>query len=72
MDPQQRATYLKTMIDSRLMTNTEAREKDDLPPLTPGQIAEFEKIYGKPKSGDAKAKPASGDDGKDEDGDENE
>lgn len=50
MDPQTRALVLKTNIDARLTTNTEARELDDKRALTPAQIAEFETIYGPPKS----------------------
>lgn len=48
MDPLQRAQYLGLMVKYRLMTNPEAREKDDRPPLTQADIDEFEKIYGPP------------------------
>lgn len=66
MDPIQRATYLKAMIDARLMTNTEAREKDNRRPLTEAEIAEFEKIYGPPKSAQPAAAPGQpGDPGAD-------
>jgi HK97 family phage portal protein len=58
MDPIQRAEYLNSMVEGRLMTNTEAREKDNRRPLTSADIKEFEEIYGPPKA--AAPAPASG------------
>jgi HK97 family phage portal protein len=49
MDPKARAESIKTRIDSRTLTNTEARALEDLPPLTPEQVAEFQTIYGAPR-----------------------
>lgn len=42
MDPKARAEMLKLQIDSRTRTPNEARELDDLPPLTPEQVAELD------------------------------
>lgn len=50
MDPLQRAQYMAGMVNARLMTNAEARAKDDNPPLTAAQKAEFIEIYGPPKA----------------------
>lgn len=49
MDPETRQKVLRSRINSRLLTNSEARALDNNPPLTPVEIAEFEKIYGPPK-----------------------
>lgn len=50
MDPATRQKVLKSRIDSRLLTNTEGRALENLAPLTEEDIAEFEEIYGPPKS----------------------
>ena len=50
MDPKTRAELLKAAIDSRTMTVTEARELGDRAPLTPAQIAEFETLFGAPRT----------------------
>jgi HK97 family phage portal protein len=57
MDAQTRATVLKTRIDARTLTPNEARELEDLPPLTDAQLAEFTKIFGSPKA--APSSPSS-------------
>lgn len=46
MDPATRATTIKTRIDSRTLALDEARALDDLPPLTPEQIAQFDAVFG--------------------------
>ncbi len=50
MDPQTRSQVMKTNIESRLLTNTEARALEDRPKLTAADLAEFTRIYGPPKS----------------------
>lgn len=50
MDAKQRAEALKLQIESRTRTPNEAREIDDLPPLTEAQIAEFQKLFGAPRT----------------------
>lgn len=50
MDPDTRQKVLRSRIESRLLTNTEARELDNNPPLTPAQKAEFVELYGPPKT----------------------
>ena len=45
MDPTSRAELGKTLIDSRQRVPSELREKDDLPPFTPEQIAEFHELF---------------------------
>lgn len=45
MDPKARAETLKLRIDSRTLTPSEARMLDDLEPLTPEQIAEFDHFF---------------------------
>lgn len=50
MDPQARAQAIKTRIDARTLTNSEARALDDLPPLTPEEIEEFNRLYGTPRT----------------------
>lgn len=42
MDPKARAEMFKLQIDSRTRTPNEARALDDLPPLTPEQVAELD------------------------------
>lgn len=46
MDPTARAQMLKTQIDSRTLTPSEAREYDNKPPLTEEQYAEFDRLFG--------------------------
>lgn len=50
MAPKVRADTLKIMLDSRIITNAEARALDEKVPLTPAEIAEFNTIYGEPYS----------------------
>ncbi|MGA5486694.1 phage portal protein [Streptomyces pseudogriseolus] len=47
MDPQTQAQVLKTRIDSRTLTPSEARAFYDQPPLTDDQLAEFDRLFGK-------------------------
>jgi HK97 family phage portal protein len=50
MDPQTRATTLKVQLDSRQITPSEARAFEDRPPLTDADIAEFDRVYGAPRT----------------------
>ena len=45
MDPSTRATYLKTMIDGRMLAPSEARALDNRPPFTSTQLAEFDRFW---------------------------
>jgi HK97 family phage portal protein len=46
MDPKTRAEMLALQITSRQRAPSEARELDNLPPLTDEQVKEFEKLFG--------------------------
>jgi HK97 family phage portal protein len=46
MDPTARAQMLKTQIDSRTLTPSEAREYDNKAPLTEADYAEFDRLFG--------------------------
>ncbi|WP_307962175.1 hypothetical protein [Salinispora arenicola] len=46
MDPAARAATIKTRLDARTLTPSEARQLDDLPPLTDADLAEFDRVYG--------------------------
>lgn len=50
MDDETRARVIKTRVDARLLAPSEARALDNLPPLTPEQEAEFERLYGAPRA----------------------
>ena len=50
MDPATRAQTLKTQIDARILAPSEARELDNRPPLTELQLAEFDRLYGAPRT----------------------
>lgn len=50
MDPTRRAEMNKILLESRQRVPSEVREKDDLPPFTPEQLAEMTAVYGPPKS----------------------
>ena len=50
MDAQTRAAMLKTQIDSRVLAPSEARELEDRPPFTEGQLAEFDRLFGQAKA----------------------
>lgn len=47
MDPQTQAAVLKTQIDARMLAPSEARTYYDRPPFTDGQLAEFDRLFGK-------------------------
>ncbi|MFI1001995.1 phage portal protein [Streptomyces galbus] len=47
MDPQAQASVIKTRIDSRTLTPSEARALYDQAPLTDDQMAEFDRLFGK-------------------------
>lgn len=49
MDPAARAESIQTQIDARVLTNSEARALYERPPLTPGQVDEFNTLYGAPR-----------------------
>lgn len=57
MDPATRAATLKVQIDSRVRTVNEARALENLPPLTPDQMAEFDRLFGAARTNPV---PASG------------
>lgn len=50
MDPETRQKVISGKLADRTMTNTEARALENKPPLTPEEIAEFNTIYGPPKT----------------------
>ena len=50
MDDAARAEVLKTRIDSRTLTPSEARELENKPPLTEAQMAEFDRLFGDPRA----------------------
>jgi HK97 family phage portal protein len=58
MDPRTRADYYHQMIESRIMTPTEAREKENLPPLTSAQVDEFAELFGSPSGGNGGGLPS--------------
>ena len=45
MDPASRAAFFKTLIDARVMAPNEARAKENLPPFTETQLAEFDRFW---------------------------
>lgn len=45
MDPETRERVIRSKVESRRMTVTEARELDNMPPLTPEQEAEFGRLF---------------------------
>ncbi|WP_242890248.1 phage portal protein [Actinomadura litoris] len=50
MDPATRAQTIKTQLDARILAPSEARELEDRPPFTEAQLAEFDRLYGPPKT----------------------
>lgn len=50
MDPETRARVIAERIKSRTLTPDEARELENLPPLTDGQYAQFERLFGVPRT----------------------
>jgi HK97 family phage portal protein len=59
MDPQARAATLKTQIDARMLTPSEARELENKPPFTDAQLAEFDRLFGSPNKQPATANTAT-------------
>lgn len=59
MDDQTRATVLAAKIVSRQLAPSEARELDNLPPFTDAQLAEFDRLFGPPKTTPATQEPRS-------------
>lgn len=50
MDPEARARAIQTRINSRTLAPSEARELEDLPPFTEQQMAEFDRLFGSPRT----------------------
>jgi HK97 family phage portal protein len=50
MDPEARARTIAARINSRTLAPSEARALEDLPPFTPEQLAEFETLFGTPRT----------------------
>ncbi len=50
MDPESRARTIKIKLDSRQLAPSEGRALDNLPPFTPDQLAEFDRLYGSPRT----------------------
>jgi HK97 family phage portal protein len=50
MDPETRERLLIEQVKGRTRAPSEARELADLEPFTPDQLAEFDRLFGKPKS----------------------
>ncbi|MDX8050410.1 phage portal protein [Lentzea sp. BCCO 10_0798] len=55
MDPETRAKVLGQKVKDRLLSPSEARAIDNLPPYTEEQYAEFERLFGRPNT-----KPTAG------------
>lgn len=60
MDPQTRAAVDKLKIDARTLVPSESREHDNRPPFTPEQLAEFDRLFGAPKSATTPTAPTGG------------
>lgn len=50
MDPKTRAETFDLQIKSRILAPSEARELDDRQPFTEAQMAEFDRLFGRPKT----------------------
>jgi hypothetical protein len=50
MDPETRERLLIEQVKGRTRAPSEARGLADLEPFTPDQLAEFDRLFGKPKS----------------------
>jgi HK97 family phage portal protein len=50
MDPSSRAAMLRTLIESRQLAPSEARELADRAPFTEAQLSEFDRLFGGPKT----------------------
>lgn len=59
MDPKTRAELLKLQIDARTRTPNEARELDNLEPFTEAQMAEFDRLFGAPRTNPVPATPGA-------------
>jgi HK97 family phage portal protein len=57
MDPTARAAMIKTQIDARTLTPSEARELDNRPPLTEANYAEFDRLFGSRNTAPATTPP---------------
>jgi HK97 family phage portal protein len=60
MDPATRAEVLAKRIEARTLAPSEARAIEDLPPFTSDQLAEFDRLFGPPKTLLAPAVPTPG------------
>jgi HK97 family phage portal protein len=60
MDPETRAKVLGQQVRDRLRAPSEQRAVDDLPPFTTDQLAEFDRIFGPPKSPTPTTVPTGG------------
>lgn len=58
MDPISQAGWFAAAITNRWMTPTEVRETQDMAPLTPEQVAEFDRLFGAPRQQPATAEAA--------------
>ncbi|MEV6693376.1 phage portal protein [Micromonospora sp. NPDC051196] len=56
MDPETRARTIKLRLDSRQLTPDEGRGLDNLPPLTDADLAQFDKVFGAPRTQPTEAK----------------
>ncbi|MBM7083610.1 phage portal protein [Micromonospora humidisoli] len=56
MDPEARARTIKTELDSRQLTPDEARALNDRPPLTDADLAQFDRVFGAPRTQPTEAK----------------
>jgi HK97 family phage portal protein len=56
MDPQTRATVIGQQLKDRVLTPTEARALDERAPLTDADLAEFDRVYGAPRTQPTEAK----------------
>lgn len=59
MDPETRSKVMNDAIKARRLTPDEAREKDNMPPLTAAQEAEFVRLFGEPGTQNKDAKLAA-------------
>ncbi len=50
MDPQTREETILARVAGRTLAPSEARALNNLPPLTDGQIAEFDRLFGQPRT----------------------
>jgi HK97 family phage portal protein len=52
MDPNTFATLIQSKIAARVLAPSEARAMEDRPPFTDAQLAEFDRLFGPPKTGE--------------------